>query len=241
MVKIFEALERAERERTGERTAGTITPPKDIPRGQSLRQKLIAVCRNIESSVPEKKSRVVTFVGARPGEGTSTLVREFAKVASTDLGRRVVLVDVEHGLGGHHHHFGVKMNAGFEEVVANRSQLEDVLQPVQGESMFLGCVVTSEASVSSVVADLRFDDVIKRLREEADLVLFDAPPIIPVTDAGLLGAQTDGVIMVIQTNRTQRGVVKHGEGLLKQAQAKLLGYILTNVQYHIPGYIYRYL
>ena len=51
----------------------------------------------------------------------------------------------------------------------------------------------------------------------------------------------DGVVMVIQAGRTQRGIIKHAEGLLKQAQSKMLGYIMTNVQYHIPAYIYRYL
>lgn len=79
------------------------------------------------------------------------------------------------------------------------------------------------------------------LRAKYEYIIFDTPPIIPVTDAGLLGAQTDGVIMVIKASRTQKGVVAHSEGLLKQAHAKLLGYVLTNIQYHIPGYIYRYL
>ena len=79
------------------------------------------------------------------------------------------------------------------------------------------------------------------LKNKYDYVIFDTPPIVPVTDAGLIGAQADGVIVVVQANRTQRGVIKHSESLLKQAQAKLLGYILTNVQYHIPAYIYRYL
>ena len=79
------------------------------------------------------------------------------------------------------------------------------------------------------------------MKTKYDYVIFDTPPIIPVTDAGLIGAQTDGIVMVIQAERTQKGVIKHGEDLLKQAQTKLLGYILTNIQHHIPEYIYRYL
>jgi len=84
-------------------------------------------------------------------------------------------------------------------------------------------------------------NLINALRTKYDYVIFDTPPVIPVTDAGLLGAQTDGVIMVVKASRTQKGVVSHSESLLKQTHAKLLGYILTNIQYHIPGYIYRYL
>ena len=79
------------------------------------------------------------------------------------------------------------------------------------------------------------------LKSKYDYIIFDTPPIIPVTDAGVIGAQTDGVIMIIMANRTQKGVVKHSENLLKQSHTKILGYILTNIQYHIPAYIYRYL
>ncbi len=65
-------------------------------------------------------------------------------------------------------------------------------------------------------------------KKKYDYIIFDSPPVISVTDAGLLGAETDGVIMVIKANRTQKGVVDHADDLLKKANVKLLGYILTN-------------
>ena len=83
--------------------------------------------------------------------------------------------------------------------------------------------------------------LLNQVKEKFDYIIFDTPPIIPVTDAGILGPQTDGVVMVIQAGRTQKGVVHHSQQLLMQAHAKLLGCILTNIQYHIPAYIYRYL
>lgn len=84
-------------------------------------------------------------------------------------------------------------------------------------------------------------NLIAALKTKYDYIIFDTPPIVPVTDAGVLGAQTDGVVMVIKAGKTQKGVIQHAEVALKQAQSKLLGYILTNIQYHIPSYIYRYL
>jgi len=72
-------------------------------------------------------------------------------------------------------------------------------------------------------------------------VIVDTPPIISVTDSGIVGALTDGVIMVIQAGRTQRGIVKRAEELLEQSHSKLFGHVLTNIEYHLPEYIYRYL
>jgi len=80
-----------------------------------------------------------------------------------------------------------------------------------------------------------------RLKERFDYIILDTPPVVPVTDAGVIGSLVDGVIMVVQAGRTQKGVIKHSEGLLRQANARLLGYIVTNIQYHVPAYIYRYL
>lgn len=79
------------------------------------------------------------------------------------------------------------------------------------------------------------------MRGEFDHIIIDTPPIISVTDSGIVGAQTDGVILVIQAGRTQRGIVKRAEELLFQSHSKILGHVLTNIEYHLPEYIYRYL
>ena len=94
---------------------------------------------------------------------------------------------------------------------------------------------------AELLGSLKLRNLIALLKNKYDFIIFDTPPIIPVTDAGVIAKQTDGAVMVIQAARTQKGVLKHSETLLHQAQAKLLGYILTDIRYHIPAYIYRYL
>src|SRR6185436_15802456 len=82
---------------------------------------------------------------------------------------------------------------------------------------------------------------ILEMKSQFDHIIIDTPPIISVTDAGIVGAQADGVIMVVQAGRTQRGIVKRATELLQQTHAKILGHVLTNIEYHLPEYIYRYL
>jgi Mrp family chromosome partitioning ATPase len=92
-----------------------------------------------------------------------------------------------------------------------------------------------------LLASDTMSNVLSNLNAKFDFVLIDTPPIISVTDSGIIGSQTDGVLMVLQAGRTQRGIVKRAEELLTQAHCKILGHVLTNIEYHLPEYIYRYL
>jgi Mrp family chromosome partitioning ATPase len=83
-------------------------------------------------------------------------------------------------------------------------------------------------------------DLLKLVKTNFDYIIIDAPPVMPVTDPSVIGSQVDGILMVIQAGRTQRQVVQHAKRLLDQARARVLGYVLTNVEYHLPQYLYRY-
>jgi Mrp family chromosome partitioning ATPase len=85
-------------------------------------------------------------------------------------------------------------------------------------------------------------DLIRQLRTQFEYILIDTPPVIPVTDAVVIGANVvDGVLMVIRAGETQRGIVSRATELLNQAHAKVIGHVLTGIEYFVPDYIYRYL
>jgi capsular exopolysaccharide synthesis family protein len=94
---------------------------------------------------------------------------------------------------------------------------------------------------AELLSSTRMKDLIQKFKARFDFIIIDAPPIVPVTDVAIFAGLMDGVVMVVEANRTQKGVIKHAESLLRQGQARLLGYVLTNIRYHIPAYIYRYL
>ena len=83
--------------------------------------------------------------------------------------------------------------------------------------------------------------LLNTVRSQYEFVLIDTPPVIPVTDAVITGTQVEGILLVIQAGRTQRGMVRRSTELLNQAHAKILGHVLTGIEYFVPEYIYRYL
>ncbi len=73
------------------------------------------------------------------------------------------------------------------------------------------------------------ESLIKKLRNEYDMVLFDTPPVIAVTDAAILSTKVDGTILVVSANHTNYDAVVRAKSLLDNVDARILGALLNNV------------
>jgi len=197
---------------------------------------------NIQAIKTEKPIKAIVLTSAIHGEGKTITAINLAISIANDLNKKdVLLVDSDLRRGRISKYLGFKSEAGLANLLTNGVSIDDALVNIGINNLTILPAGKPPSNPAELLGSVKMKNLISALKSRYDYIIFDAPPIIPVTDAGLLGSQADGVIMVVQANRTQKGVIKHSEGLLKQAQAKLLGYILTNIQYHIPAYIYRYL
>jgi non-specific protein-tyrosine kinase len=73
------------------------------------------------------------------------------------------------------------------------------------------------------------EEIIAVLRSRADILLFDAPPVIAVTDAAVLGMKVDGVLLVVAAGRTRREHARQARELLERAHVRVVGAVLTDV------------
>lgn len=197
---------------------------------------------NLQSLPGSKPVKTITITSSIHGEGKSVSAVNLAIAMARDLNEKnILLVDADLRRPKISSYLGIAHELGLSDLIANGSPIEEALLNIGIDNLTIVTAGKQVKNPAELLGSLKFKNLLSQFKAKYDYIIFDAPPIIPVTDAGLIGAQTDGVIMVIQASRTPRGVVKHGENLLTQAQTKLLGYILTNIRYHIPAYIYRYL
>jgi non-specific protein-tyrosine kinase len=84
---------------------------------------------------------------------------------------------------------------------------------------------------SQLLAARKMDEVIARLAEDADVVLFDAPPVVAVTDASLLASKVDGVLLVVKAGNTKRDHVRAAKDRLEKVNARLVGAVLLNAPF----------
>jgi len=197
---------------------------------------------NIQALNTKNPIKTLTITSSVHNEGKTITAVNLAISMAHDLdNKNILLVDGDLRRASMSKYLGLKSQVGLADLIANGANISEALINIGIDNLTILPAGKIPHNPAELMGSAKTKNLINLLKKKYDYIIFDSPPIIPVTDAGLLGAQTDGVIMVIKANRTQRGVVVHGESLLKQAQAKVLGYILTNIQYHIPAYIYRYL
>lgn len=197
---------------------------------------------NILSMDKGKGPKTIGLTSSIHSEGkTVTAINLAISLAQSVHKPRILLIDADMRRGRMEHYLGTKHEKGLSNLLQGDSMPEDVLFHIDVDNLaFVG-----SGAVPENPAELLASDVMRRflndMKAQFDFVLIDLPPIIPVTDAGIIGPQIDGVMLVVQAGRTQRGIVKRAESLLYQSHTKILGNVLTNIEYHLPEYIYRYL
>ncbi|MEW6009274.1 MAG: CpsD/CapB family tyrosine-protein kinase [Candidatus Omnitrophota bacterium] len=193
----------------------------------------------INSKTPLK---ALTITSSIHNEGKTITSINLAISMANDLNKKqVLLVDADLRRAGISKYLGFNAENGLADLITDGISINDALIQVGIDNLSILPAGKIPHNPAELLGSAKMSNIISMLRTKFDYIIIDSPPVIPVTDAGVIGSQSDGVIMVVRANRTQKGVVKHSETLLKQAHARLLGYILTNIQYHIPAYIYRYL
>lgn len=197
---------------------------------------------NIQALNTFKPIKAIAITSSVHAEGKTITAINLSISMARDLDKKkVLLVDADLRRPKMSKYLGISSEIGLSDLISNGTCIDDALLDIGIDNLTVLPAGKTSRNSAEMLGSLKTKNLISQLKAKYDYIIFDAPPVVPVTDAVLLGAQTDGVIMVVKAGKTQKGVVKHSESLLKQANAKLLGYILTNVQYHIPAYIYRYL
>jgi capsular exopolysaccharide synthesis family protein len=150
-------------------------------------------------------------------------------VIMAEGGRQVILVDADLRRPALHEIFGLANDKGLSDLI--RADNDSIDLPLQAAGVTSLQVITSghlPQNPSILIGSPKMTELIATLTEQADLVLFDAPPVIAVTDAALLAAKVDGTVLVIRAGSTQRDHVVRARTLLEKVNARLVGAALTN-------------
>jgi Mrp family chromosome partitioning ATPase len=190
---------------------------------------------------PDRPS-VVVFTGAVPGEGTSTLALRFARELALADPRPVLLVDGDLARG-REALSGVLQAAeaapGLSDLLAGTGELSRlVLGTEQPNLHFLPCGGNDLPNLELVRSD-RVSDALREMTRHYAFVVVDAGASLAAPEAALLASPTAGVVLVVRANRTRREVVQRAVEALNRARCRVLGVVLNDRRYPIPGFLYR--
>jgi succinoglycan biosynthesis transport protein ExoP len=216
---------------------------------------------NMEFLALEKKVKTLTITSASLMEGKTTTAINLA-LTIAQAGKKTLLVEADLRKPFLHHAFGLPRDPGLTEVIVGNKDWHECLRSVT--DLMLGPLGVDRLMASPNIDKLhlltsgslppnpaeflnsqRMTELIEAFRQEYDFVIFDCPPILPVTDAAILASKTDGALIVYRVGKIARTALKRAKTLLENVHGQVLGVILTGLKAEIsPDYeelqYYRY-
>jgi receptor protein-tyrosine kinase len=204
------------------------------PRVESFR----VLRTNLQFINAEAESRVFVVTSSVPEEGKSTTVCNLA-LTLAHAGEKVAVVEADLRRPKASEYLNLEGAVGVTTILTGRVGTDEALQPAPW-----GLKVIAAGSIPPNPAELlqsaTMKSLLRALRERFDIVLIDAPPLLPVTDAALLAAASDGAILVVRHGKTTRDQVSLAVGRLQSVDARLIGTVVNMTPARRSSYGYGY-
>ncbi|MBN1312517.1 MAG: CpsD/CapB family tyrosine-protein kinase [Anaerolineae bacterium] len=201
----------------------TLTNPRS-PASEAYR----TLRTNVSFSGLNEPLHTLVVTSPAPEEGKSTTLANLA-VTLAQGGKKTLLVDCDLRRPSQHEIWGVEQQPGLTSMILEGLK-KTPLVDVGVENLSLLPSGPLPPNPADLFDSPRMDAIIKQLKGEVDMVLFDAPPVIAVTDATLLASRLDGVLLVLKAGRTRRDHAERAKELLERVNIRLVGTVLTNAQ-----------
>jgi len=163
-----------------------------------------------------------------PSEGKSTTTVNLA-IALADAGKRVALIDTDLRKPKVAEYLGIEGGAGLTDVLIGRAKVGDVMLPWGKRPLFVLPAGKVPPNPSELLGSKQMAQLLEAISRDFDVVLLDAPPLLPVTDAAVLARVTSGALVVVAAGRTTSGQFEGALTALETVEAKVAGVILTMV------------
>lgn len=212
----------------------TVADPKS-PIAEAYR----TVRTNLQFVNVDQAKKTVLVTSAAPGEGKSTTTANLG-VSMAMGGVKTLLVDSDLRRPTLHKLFGLSNAAGLSSVLADQAPLGRGLHDTQLPNLSVLTSGPIPPNPAEMLASKRMHDTVEQLAGQYDMVFFDSPPVISVSDSMVLASLVDGVVLVVRAGAFPNEVVRNAKAQLESVKANFLGVVLNSVDLRRDGYYYRY-
>lgn len=212
----------------------TLTAPMSV-----VTEQVKTIRTNLNYAMVGKPLKTLMITSAIQGEGKSTVGSNLA-VEYAKKGLQVLLVDADLRRPTIHQTFAISNQRGVSSWLSGQlTDVNEAIYPVL-DHLFVMPSGPKPPNPAELLASDRMTKFLTVATRKLDLVIVDAPPILPVTDARILAGQVDGTVLVVRQNFVEKVAVRQAVSPLKNARAQLLGTILNDVDIKTHGYGYGY-
>lgn len=212
----------------------TVANPKSI-----VSEQFKTIRTNINFSMPDRDLQTMVLTSSTPGEGKSTNSSNIA-VVFAQSGKKVLLVDSDMRKPTTHHTFGLKNVSGLSTVLIRQNTVEEVTQKTEIEGLSLITSGPIPPNPAELLSSKTMDQFIETVKEKFDIIIFDAPPVLSVTDAQILSNKCEGTLLIINSGIAEKENVNKAKEMLLASKANIIGAVLNNYKIDKDHYYYQY-
>jgi len=191
---------------------------------------------NLQFAMVDRALKLLVITSPSPMEGKSLTAANLAAALARG-GKRVILVDVDMHRPTQHRLFKLVNNMGLTTaLLAENLPIDSLLQKTTIPGLFILATGPLPPNPAELIGSRRMQEILNKLKERADIVILDSPPIMAVADSVILSTVVDAVLMVVRADKTRRDLAKQAFNALQQVKARVLGVVLNGVSEKGEGY-----
>ena len=197
---------------------------------------------NILFTSPDKPLQVLAVTSAGPSEGKSLTISNLA-LAYAQMGKRTLLIDTDLRRPVLHHIFNVKREPGFTDLFIAHPDFDRCIRKDIKPNLSLLSAGIFSPNPAELLGSHKLGQLLEYFRANYDMIFFDTPPIVAVTDATLLGKKIDGMLIVAKSHHIDRDILLRAVNTLRNVGVNVAGAVLNDInlshRYSSYGY-YKY-
>ncbi len=197
--------------------------------------------RNVRSalmfSAAPETVRSIVMTSAVPKEGKTTTCLNLG-VSLAQAGSRILVVDADLRRGELHKFFGLEGGRGLSDLLVGQAKPESVIQHTGIPNLDLIATGPFPPNPAEIVLRPELTSFMEYAKRTYDRILFDCPPVMAVSEAGILASLVDGVVFVVWAGQTSRKLSQLAVQVLRERGSNILGGVLNNLEFARVGYYY---
>ncbi|VTT36004.1 capsular exopolysaccharide family protein [Enterococcus casseliflavus] len=192
------------------------------------------------ASSADKQIKTIVVTSSGPGEGKSTTSANLAVVFAKS-GQRVLLVDADMRKPTVYKTFSLNNASGLSTVLSTSTSVLEAAQKTVIDNLSVLTSGPKTPNPSELLGSARMNQVMEEAKNLYDVVIFDMPPVVAVTDAQIMASKADGTILVVRENVARKESLTKARDLLNMVQARIIGVVYNGAEHSKDsGYYYYY-
>ena len=207
----------------------------------SIAESYRAIFTHLRPSLERSGIKTIAVMSASTYEGKSITAVNLSVVMAKDFEKKVLLVDANLRQPVIDELVNVDAKEGLSDILSKDLNYNNTLASTKIENLKVITAGANTVNPVELVSGVRMSQFLNQTRQDFDYIVLDTPAIIPYADSKILVSLADGAILTIRARKTRREIIDRTQSILDKLDAKILGFVLTDVEYYIPEFIYKHL